>query len=256
MSPAACGSVNGNMPGDDAPGDAAPDAWAMTCAPSATITAVEDSDDGYGDDCIHGSWLLQAPNGETVPATAAAALHTVAVFPVAIGATDHPNGVDPTSTRAISVSGRRQQNEPGGIGYSYAQLTATLNTPAATQIGSVDARQFAGFEFDGIIIAPSGARVSIANKYTDPSGGLCDPHPNIPLKSCFDNPNQVLATSTDWTHYRIAFKDLVQLGFGMPSPTGDAFPRDGLINIRWDIDIPATDEAPPWQLWIDNLRFY
>lgn len=247
---AACGNATAEQPAD-----AAPDAWLATCAAPATITAVESADHGYGGDCIHGSWQLQSPNGTTVPRTDDAPVHTVFVVPTPIGATQHPNPLDPTSRFAVHVSGERQHNEPGGIGFSYAQLTASLNTPAATLIGSVDARAYAGLEFDAIIVAPSGARVSVANKYTDPSGGLCDPHPENPQKSCYDNPNQVLAPSADWVHYRVAFKDLKQIGFGLPSPSGDQFPADDLIHVRWDIDIPADGDTPAWELWIDNLRF-
>jgi hypothetical protein len=256
----ACGSVAERPPPDaasDAPVDGAPDAWPMSCASPAEITPVEAAETGYGNACIHGNWQLQSPNGVTVPSTASSADHTIPVVPTPIGATQHPNLLDPSSKYAISVSGVGQKNEIGGIGFSYAQLSATLNTLSATQVGSVDASAFTGLEFDAIINAPSGARVSLANKYTDPSGHLCDPHPAQPMKSCFDNPSLVLAPSTAWTHYQIPFKALTQLGFGFPSPTGDQFPASEIINVRWDIDIPSDNtETPAWELWIDNLRFY
>jgi hypothetical protein len=67
----------------------------------------------------------------------------------------------------------------------------------------------------------------------------------------------VLAPSTAWAHYQIPFKALIQLGFDLPSPTGDQFPADEVISVRWDIEIPSDNtETPAWALWIDNLRFY
>jgi hypothetical protein len=256
VSLAACGSVT-ERPLPDAQPDAQPDAWPMTCATPPDITAIESSASGYGNACIHGSWQLQSPNGVTVPSTEGAANRTTPVVPTAIGVTQHPNTLDPSSKYAMYVSGVGQKNDPAGVGFSYAQLSAALNTLSSTQIGSVDASRFVGIEFDAIIIAPSGARVSIANKYTDPSGQLCDPQPERPMKSCFDNPNKVLEPSTAWTRYQIAFSELTQLGFGLPSPVGDQFPSNEIINVRWDIDIPADNtEAPAWELWIDNLKFY
>jgi len=253
----ACGSVAA-LPQPDAvvEVDAAPDAWPMSCA-TTDITPIEAAETGFGNACVHGSWQLQSPNGVTVPSTTDSNDHVTQVVPSPIGATQHPNLLDPSSKYAINVSGVGQKNDPGGIGFSYAQLTATMNTLSATQIGSIDASAFTGVQFDAIIIAPSGARVSIANKYTDPSGQLCDPQPERPLKSCFDNPNLVLAPSTEWTRYQIPFKDLTQVGFGLPSPVGDQFPREEIISLRWDIDVPGDNtETPAWELWIDNLKLY
>jgi hypothetical protein len=92
----------------------------------------------------------------------------VAPVPITIGS----NPLDPTSTFAVHVSGSGQANTAGQ--FSYAQLTAWLNTVSETQIGTVDASQYTGVQFYAIVNTGAlGARLTIGNLYTEPSGGMC-----------------------------------------------------------------------------------
>jgi hypothetical protein len=40
------------------------------------------------------------------------------------------------------------------------------------------------------------------------------------------------------------------------SPASPIFPGGAITHIRWDIGIPSTGETGPWDLWINELRFY
>jgi hypothetical protein len=161
--------------------------------------------------------------------------------------------LDHTSAFAIHVSGGGQQNM--GATSAFAQLTASLNTLSATEVGSVDASGFTGVQFYGkITTGASGVRLTVANRYTNPAGGLCG-GPGA-MQGCFDSPGKQLDPSGMWMKYQVPFVDLVQLGFGKVSPIGADFPKREIFNLKWDIGIPANDATPAWDLWIDDLTFY
>jgi hypothetical protein len=244
---AACGSVTSQAP------DAPPaDAWTASCAPPALITTVEAADAGFSNTCIHGQWYLEALNGTTMPAAPGRPNNLVPVVPSPITIGTDP--LDPSSTFAVHVSGSGQQNM--GTTFAFAQLTASLNTPSATQIGSVDATAYTGIQFYAIIkTGTTGARLTVANLYTDPAGGKCTTTPGQPT-SCFDHPGAPLTISTTWMKYQIPFASLTQIGFGNQSPTGAAFPRSAITLLKWDIGVPMTGPTDPWDLSVDDLTFY
>lgn len=214
------------------------------------VTRVEAADPFYGDDCIHGGWTVEAFNGTTMPPTAGEGRPT-SIVPTAISLGSNP--LDPTSTYAIRASGSGQENTGGG--FSYAQVAARLNTLSAAQIGTVDASRFTGIQFYAIVnTGPTGARLTVANLFTDPSGGRCTTAPGA--TGCYDHPGAQLAVSTTWTRYQIPFDSLVQAGFGNPSPLGAAFPKAAIVLVSWDLGIPAMGAIAPWELWIDDLTFY
>jgi hypothetical protein len=248
----ACGSVR-DQSADAATADtAAPDAWATSCAPAALVTTVENTDPGFSNACIHGAWFLQALNGTTTPAAPGRPDNTAVVAPVAITIGSDP--LDPSSTFAVHVFGNGQQNV--GTTFSFAQLTASLNALSADQIGSVDVSAYTGVQFYAIINTGStGARLTVANLYTDPIGKLCTPIGGQPT-SCFDHPGAQLMLSTTWTKYQIPFASLTQIGFGNPSPLGASFPRNAITLLKWDIGIPMTGPTAAWELWVDDLTFY
>lgn len=251
---AACGSVQNQIPADAGPIDAAPmiDAWASNCAPPMQITPVEASDSTFSNACVHGQWYLEALNGTTTPSAPDQPDHAVEVRPVSI-----PSGTNlqtPSSTFAVHVTGSGQENT--STEFSFAQLTASLNAPSSTQTGTVDASAYTGIQFDAIInTASTGARLTVANLYTDPVGGMCtttDGQPN----SCFDHPGLQLAVHSTWSRYQVPFASLTQLGFGNHSPTGAAFPRNAITLMKWDIGVPSSGPTGSWELWVDNLQFY
>jgi hypothetical protein len=237
---------------DPTTGDAAmPDAWQQSCVPPVPlVTTVESASPGYGNSCLHGSWNLQVLNGTAMPPAPEQTGFTAKVRPTAIARGF--NTLDPTSTFAIHVTGSGQENV-GGV-FSYAQLFAPLNAPAVGQVGTVDASAYTGVEFHAIVnVAATGARLRVANLYTDPSGGMCT---TDGASGCFDHPGAGLAPSTTWTKYQVPFASLTQVGFGNPSPTGAAFPASAIVFVRWDINVPTTGPTPPWELWVDSVTFY
>jgi hypothetical protein len=250
---AACGSVDA-LPSPDAPMPDAvmPDAWQQSCKLSVPlITTIDAATPGYGNSCLHGTWNLQAFNGTTMPPTAGQDGGTVIVRPAAIALGF--NTLDPTSTFAIHVSGSGQENN--GTMFSYAQLSAPLNTIDGGQVGTVDASAYTGVQFYAIInTAPTGARLRVADLYTDPSGGMCSTAGGP--SGCYDHPAAQLTPSTTWTKYQVPFATLTQAGFGNPSPIGTAFPSNAILVVRWDINVPATGPTAPWEFWIDDVTFY
>jgi len=251
---AGCGSVS-STPVDAPPAvDASvADAGLRSCAATSTITTIESADDGYGGSCIRGSWTLEALNGTTSPVAVGQPGNTALVAPTAL--TAGQNTLDATSTFAVHVTGSGQQNT--ATGSSYAQLNASLNAIAPGDFGVVDASAFTGIQFDAIInTGPDGVRLTVADLYTDPIGGKCSSTPTSDKSDCFDHPGVHLATSTAWKHYKVAFADLTQLGFGLPSPTGPSFPKQAITRIKWDLGIASSGPTPDWELWIDNLAFY
>lgn len=246
---AACGSVKAS----DAP-DAAPpaaDAWLSTCTASALVTKIEEADSGFGGGgCVQGSWLLEAFNGTTTPATRSGEVVLVNPAPITIGS----NTLDPSSTFAIHVLGSGQENI--GTMFAYAQLTATLNAPSATLTGSVDASAFSGIQFYAMgKTGAAGARFTVGNLYTDPIGKMCTVEGGM-ATSCFDNPGIQIALTATWSRFQIPFANLMQLGFGNPSPVGAAFPKSAITHLKWDIGIPATGPTEAWEIWVDDLTFY
>jgi hypothetical protein len=245
---AACGSVNEPVQPDAA---AMPDAWSQNCAPAPLVTIIESASPAYGNACLHGSWYLQAFNGTTTPATVGNPDNTAAVIPSSI--TIGSNPLDQASTFAVHVSGNGQQNT--ATQPAYVQLTASLNTLSATEVGSVDASAYTGIQFYAIVnTATTGARLTVANLYTDPSGGMCTTAGGT--KGCYDSPAFQLTPSTTWTKYVVPFDKLTQIGFGNPSPLGAEFPKRAIVNLKWDIGIPKDGPTAPWELWVDDLTFY
>ena len=242
---AACGSVR------EVEEDAAADAWTSSCQTEQLVTTVQTAAPGYGDRCIHGRWTLEALNGATTPDAPNGPGHSASVTPEPI--TIGSNPLDPSSTFAVHVSGNGQQNNPPT--YSYAQLFAPLNTASESQVGTVDATAFTGVQFYAIIqTGGMTARLSVGDLYTDPSGGMCTTTPGA--TTCYDHPTMTLDLSTTWTKYQVPFVMLTQRGFGNISPLGAAFPKDALVFVRWDVDLPATAPAAAWDLWVDDVTFY
>lgn len=252
---AACGKVTSQTPADAAPADTpAGDAWAASCAPTALITRVEAADAGYSNQCIHGQWFLQSFNGTTTPATSGPG-DSVPVVPAVI--TIGSNPLDTSSTYAVHVTGQGQANT--ATSSAFVQLNASLNAPSSTQQGTVDATAYTGIQFYAIInTANTGARLTVANLYTDPIGGMCKTNPAPGDKTaCFDHPGaQLTVSGKTWTKYQIPFDSLTQLGFGNKSPLGAQFPKNAITLLKWDIGIPQTGPTEPWELWIDDLSFY
>jgi hypothetical protein len=242
LAAAACGSVRTQNNADAA----------ASCAPPALITTVETADAGFSNACIHGQWYLQALNGTTMPVAVGQPNNTAPVVPSSI--TIGSNPLDPSSTFAVHVTGSGQENAGGT--FAFAQLTASLNAPSATQIGSVDVSAYTGIQFYAIMkTGSSGVRLTVANLYTDPLGGKCMTTPGQPT-SCFDHPGAQLAMSSTWAKYTIPFASLTQLGFGNPSPVGAMFPKNAITLLKWDIGIPMTGPTDPWDLSVDDLTFY
>jgi hypothetical protein len=238
----------------DAPVSGIPGPWTPSCAPTTRITPVESSAVSYGDDCVHGSWMLQSKNGTTVPATPVSEAD-VAVPPSAIARGFNP--LDPASAFAIHVTGQGQVNH--GNDTSYADIVATLNTNSDDETGTVDASQYTGIQFYGVIDvdAEAGAWLRVADLYTDPAGGMCDPDGGP--TDCYDHPGAQLTLTSTWTLYQIPFASLTQ--FGGPgetnqSPVGAAFPRTAITYLQWLIGVPTTQANPAWELWIDDVAFY
>jgi hypothetical protein len=227
------------------------DAWLSSCVSTQLITTIESNDPAFGNECLHGSWYLQSPNGTTMPPAPGQPNNTAPVIPATITIGTDP--LDPASTYAVHVLGSGQQNM--GTVFSFAQLTVSLNTLSETQVGNVDASAYTGVQFYGIInTAASGARLTVADLYTDPSGGMCTIASGA--KACFDNPGAQLTPSTTWTKYQVPFASLTQLGFGNPSPLGVDFPKRAIVDLKWDIGIPSTGATAPWEIWVDDLTFY
>jgi hypothetical protein len=247
----ACGSVNSETDAGSAMPDAARPLRSCTAPP--TITNVEDAAPAYSNSCIHGAWTLQALNGTTTPNVFGMPNNLVAVAPVMIAAGS--NMVNMTSTFAIHVAGGGQENAANAP--AYAQLTAALNTLSDTDIGTVDASAYTGIQFSAMLSAgTTGARLTVGTLYTDPAGGKCDPAATGQTM-CFDNPGAQLAVSgATWTKYQVPFTTLRQIGFGLPSPIGDSFPKNAITHIKWDIGIPPTGPTAAWDLWVDDVQFY
>ena len=223
-----------------------PDAEIPSCVPARMITDIEEASAGFGSTCPRGQWYLEALNGTTMPVAPGQPDNVTPVMPTRIDLGSNP--LDSMSTYAVHVTGSGQENV--GDTFAFAQLTVSLNAPSETQIGSVDASAYTGIEFSAIVNTGStGARLTVANLYTDPIGGKC-------TTSCFDHPGAPLPITTTWTKYQIPFASLVPNGVGNQNPMGAMFPKNAITLLKWDIGIPRTGATEPWELWVDDLSFY
>jgi hypothetical protein len=232
------GGGTGGTPGGGAGG--AP--FMPICTPTApAISDMEDGNAFYGTSCPKGAWYLSSKTG-TVMAPAPFTGTEGLVTPVASDRAP--------STKAIHVSGSAQANTTAMSYDAFASLSASLNSPSATQTGAVNATAYTGVKFWGKITGT--IKVQVSNSYTHPAGLKCMPTPTT--AQCYDHPGTLLAPSTAWMEYTIPFAGLTQEAFGNPSPA--AFPKDAIYSIDFKVIVPATGPTAAWDIWVDDLTFY
>ena len=230
----------GGFIGGGSVGGATGGGFMAICAPLAPL--VSDMEDGFfyfGTSCPKGAWHLSAGGGGTTTPVAGD------LSPVAI--TDRP-----PSTKAIHASGSGQGNTTATSYDAFVSVSASLNSPSATQTGALNAAGFTGVKFWGKIQGPVEFHVSNVN--TNPAGGICSPTGGLPT-SCFgDGQVKVLAPSTAWMLYTVPFSSLVPAGFG--TPPGTPFPSGQIYTLEWHVTIPATGLVTAWDIWLDDVTFY
>jgi hypothetical protein len=109
--------------------------------------------------------------------------------------------------------------------------------------GVYDASAYTGLTFWAKIDSGSGAvRLNVADKDTDPSGGVCSP-----AAKCNDHYGSNLTLTTTWTEYTIAFSSLTQQGWGEVAP---GFNAKQLMAIQFQ-----SGPGVSFDVWIDDISF-
>ena len=75
---------------------------------------------------------------------------------------------------------------------------------------------------------------------------------------CGDRPRVLLTDHpvSAWKMYQPTFEQLMQLGTGNKTVTGPDFPKQTITVLEWAIALPSTGTVAPWELWIDDVKFY
>ncbi len=88
-------------------------------------------------------------------------------------------------------------------------------------------------------------RVSLPDKDTDLSGGLCSAAAGA--TECYDHFGAYFSASSTWTQTTVLFSELTQQGWGNLAPTFDA---KSIYDVQFGVDAGAT-----FDLWIADLSF-
>jgi hypothetical protein len=92
-------------------------------------------------------------------------------------------------------------------------------------------------------------RLNVTDKYSNDNGGICDKTVASGDTACYDHFGVDLTKlSTTWQQYKVPFRALAQLGFGIPRPTVDT---TSLYSIDFNLPLGTT-----FDLWVDDISFY
>jgi hypothetical protein len=92
-------------------------------------------------------------------------------------------------------------------------------------------------------------RLNITDKYSNDQGGICDKTVASGPTGCYDHFGTPLTgLSTTWHQFKVPFRGLTQLGFGIPRPTLDT---TSLYTIDFSLPTGTT-----FDLWVDDISFY
>jgi hypothetical protein len=124
---------------------------------------------------------------------------------------------------------------------------ATLADGGAAPI-PYDASAYCGVHFFAM---GSGAmqRMDIPDKFTNPSGGICNPNDTTGQTACFDHFGLAMTLTTTWTEYNVSFSSLRDRGTSAISTT---FHPEAIFQI----EISSRDvSGAPFDIWIDDIAF-
>ena len=111
-----------------------------------------------------------------------------------------------------------------------------------------DASRYTGLSFWAKSDIPAGQTIHVLfpDKDTDPDGGVCKTVGLLPER-CYDHYGATVPITPGWNHYTVAFKDLLQGGWGRQAT---AFDPSTLFEVSFQIPSNAT-----FALWFDDVAF-
>lgn len=140
-----------------------------------------------------------------------------------------------------SMYGARFYGDTGNGEVTFAGFGMNLKEPK----DGYDASQYEGITFFGRRAADSfpKVRLKVADRQTDPGGGVCS--------ECFNDFGKDFIFNERWTQYIVPFSEMTQLpDWGMPRPT--SVDATALYAIQFQVGTPGVH----YDIWVDDISFY
>lgn len=160
------------------------------------------------------------------------------------GTTIEPAGGGVFNMTAGGANGSQYALHMGGQLASSSVVYAAMGLNFADPKGPYDASKYKGISFyakkgPG---STSKVRIKMADKYTDPDGGVCG--------ACSNDFGMQLSLSEEWQKFIVPFGALRQeSGWGNPRP------RSVAPEAVFSIQFAVNDKGKAFDVWVDDLAF-
>ncbi len=139
------------------------------------------------------------------------------------------------STKAQHTTGSGISTWGAGLAFDLANAGGTSSKT------TYDASKYSGITFFAKASATLSLRVNLPTKGTDPLGGIC-----TPSSKCSDHNGSTISVGTSWAPVTLLFKDMKQLGWGMPA----TFDPKTVYAVQFQVD-----KGVAFDFWIDDIAF-
>ncbi len=158
-----------------------------------------------------------------------------------------PNPRCGTSRRAMRVTGSGFSSWGVGFGFS---LKAGMVNGAWTGL-PYDASAARGVTFWARAGETSvkTMKVMVADQWSTPVGGHCDPSIDNGPTACYDHFMASFDVTTTWQRYSYQFAELQQSSFGLPRPSLD---ETGVTDVQFGV----AQASSVFDIWVDDVSFF
>jgi len=155
--------------------------------------------------------------------------------------------VPPRTTEDGGTSSMAARTTGSGFTAYGAGMGFDLDDPGAGAAKhTYDASSYSGVTFWAMGSAGGSVRFNVADKATDPSGGIC--MGSTGTDQCNDHHGHALMLTTTWQEFTFTWAQLTQQGFGYAEATLDT---SDLIGMQFQVGAPTGS----FDVWIDDIAF-
>jgi hypothetical protein len=155
--------------------------------------------------------------------------------------------VPPRTTEDGGTSSMAARTTGSGFTAYGAGMGFDLDDPGAGAAKrTYDASSYSGVTFWAMGSAGGSVRFNVADKATDPSGGIF--MGSTGPDQCSDHHGHALMLTTTWQEFTFTWAQLTQQGFGYAEATLDT---SHLIGMQFQVGVPTGS----FDVWIDDIAF-